>query len=423
MKEKSCVTVKMSFWGQVGLQEGTSVLGVEIQCLYDYGMLMMLFIFSYVSFSLLKMVFSSWHSSEYLESQWLEVVWTILPCFLLLMLGLPSIKLLYLMDELELPEATVKIIGHQWYWSYEYSDVFGSSYSYDSYMKAESSLEVGDYRLLDVDSRCVVATLLHMRGLVTSEDVIHSWAIPSAGIKADAIPGRINQIGLCFLYSGVFYGQCSELCGVNHSFMPICVEAVPVETFTDWIISNHMENFNDNAKSFTYMDYLYWVLKGVKTVGEYTVEILKKLALLYVWWFESVFYYGLYVPAEFAVKSSWSLTKWTFNMCVSFLKWAGWFAISPLDASVYGVKYVFSNICSGVWYVVTKPFEFSYWLTKSIVKGVFSLFKFSVFLVSCVLSSMSSFTDDGFKQVVMERVNLNTFKFLWIISNYYKEHR
>nr|AMX22415.1 cytochrome c oxidase subunit II [Unio delphinus] len=413
----------MSFWGQIGLQEGTSVLGVEIQSLYDHGMIVMVFVFSYVGFMLYKISISSLFSSEYLEKQWLEIVWTILPCGLLLLLGLPSIKLLYLMDELELPEATVKIIGHQWYWSYEYSDAFGSTYSFDSYLKANSGLEGGDYRLLEVDSRCVVATLLHMRGLVTSDDVVHSWAIPSASIKADAIPGRLNQIGLCFLYSGVFYGQCSELCGINHSFMPICVEAVPVEIFTDWIISNHKENSNNNTKNYTYLDYLYVLWKYVRMGGGVLADLVWKLIIIYVWWFETVFYYGLYVPAEFVVVSSWSLTKWTFNMCVSFVKWFGWFAVSPLDASVYAVKYVFWQVYSGVWYVVTKPFEFTHWLVKSIVKSILSLCKFSVFLVSGMLSSMSSFTDDGFKQVVMERVNLNTFKFLWIIQNYYKEHR
>nr|AHB12277.1 cytochrome c oxidase subunit II [Lamprotula tortuosa] len=402
----------MSFWGQVGLQEGTSVLGVEIQALYDYAMIIVILVSGYVGFSLLKMMTSKLFSVSYLEKQWLEVVWTVLPCGLLLSLGLPSIKLLYLMDELDFPEATIKIIGHQWYWSYEYSDSFGSSYSYDSYMKADSELE-GYYRLLEVGNRCVVATLLHMRGLVTSNDVIHSWAIPSASIKVDAIPGRINQIGLCFIYSGVFYGQCSELCGVNHSFMPICVEAVSVEVFGEWIISNY--NMNSNSISgYTAMGILLMLWKGSCYLG----DALLSAVHLYVWWFESVFYYGIYVPVEFVVKSSWSLTKWTASMCFSFIKWVGWFVVSPLDATIYGVTYVFESVCSGIWYTVTKPFEVTYWLIKSIIKGVFSLFKFSVFLLSSMISSMSSFTDDGFKEVVMERVNLNTFKFLWIISNY-----
>nr|AQM37783.1 cytochrome c oxidase subunit II [Unio crassus] len=412
----------MSFWGQVGLQESTSVLAVEVQSLYDHGMVVMLFVFSYVGFMMFKVSINGLFSSEYLEKQWLEVLWTIFPCVLLLLLGLPSIKLLYLMDELELPEATVKIIGHQWYWTYEYSDALGSTYSFDSYLKADSSLEMGDYRLLEVDSRCVVATLLHMRGLVTSDDVIHSWAIPSASIKADAIPGRLNQIGLCFLYSGVFYGQCSELCGVNHSFMPICVEAVPVEIFTDWIMANHEENRNNNAGN-TYLDYLFWLWKWGCKGGSVLVDVLYSLAYLYVWWFWAVLYYGLYVPTEFAVTTSWSFTKWTAGMCFSFIKWFGWFVVSPLDAGTYGVKYAFEQIYSGVWYVVTKPFEFSFWVVKSIVKSIFSLCKFSLFLISSMVSSMSSFTDDGFKQVVMERLNTNTSKFLWIIGNYYKEHR
>jgi len=114
-------------------------------------------------------------------------------------------------------------------------------------MESELKGERKRYRLLEVNNRCVVATLLHMQALVTSEDVVHSWAIPSASIKVDGIPGRVNQIGLCFIYAGVFYGQCRELCGVNHSYIPVCVEAVRVEVFTDWVIGNHKLNTNNNS--------------------------------------------------------------------------------------------------------------------------------------------------------------------------------
>nr|UWM10893.1 cytochrome c oxidase subunit II [Cuneopsis celtiformis] len=413
----------MSFWGQMGLQEGSTVLGVEVQALHDYAMIIMVCIFSYVGFSLFKVILNKFYSKEYLESQWLEVVWTILPCGLLLALGLPSIKLLYLMDELDLPEASVKVIGHQWYWSYEYSDSFGSSYSYDSYLKGDSELDEfeSDYRLLEVTNRCVVAASLHMRGLVTSDDVVHSWAIPSASIKVDAIPGRINQIGLCFLRTGVFYGQCSELCGINHSFMPVCVEAVSVEVFAKWIISNHENNSNNAGGGFS--------AKAVaKSIASFLIKVIilsGNLALrgveLYIWWFRQVIYYGICVPVEFVVKSSWSFTKWTGYMCLSFVQWMGWFLISPLDASVYAIRYVSWQTFSAVWFVVTKPFEFTFWLVKMIGNGGLSLFKFSVFLLSSVLSSLSSFTDDEFKKAVVERVNLNTSKFLWIIKNYYKD--
>nr|BAB62784.1 cytochrome c oxidase subunit 2 [Sinanodonta woodiana] len=249
----------MSLWGQVSLQEGTSVLGVEIQCLYDHAMMVMTMIFSFVSYMMLKILVNKYYCNNYKDNQLLETLWTIFPLSLLLILGFPSIKLLYLMDELELPEATVKVIGHQWYWSYEYSDVFGSDFSFDSYLSKEPKQGVlaVEYRMLEVDNRCVVACMLHMRALVSSDDVIHSWAIPSACIKVDAIPGRINQVGLCFLHSGVFYGQCSELCGVNHSFMPVCVEVVTVEVFTDWIIGNHLANSNNGD---------YWLLSGMKSV-------------------------------------------------------------------------------------------------------------------------------------------------------------
>nr|AIC07013.1 cytochrome c oxidase subunit II [Lamprotula gottschei] len=410
----------MSFWGPIPLQEGTSVLGVDIQGLYDHAMLIMVLVFTCVGFLMLKVMVNKFYSGQYLEKQWLEVVWTIFPCVLLLLLGLPSIKLLYLMDELELPEATVKIIGHQWYWSYEYSDSFESTYSYDSYMKADSELE-GGYRLLDVNNRCVIAALLHMRGLVTSDDVIHSWAIPSASIKVDAIPGRINQIGLCFLYPGVFYGQCSELCGVNHSFMPICVEALSVEVFAKWIIGNHKNNSNNaGGDDWAVKSILSKILKGAIRVGVYLFYTVCYGVDLYVWWFKSVFRYGLYEPIKFFVKGSWDITQWIGAKCVSLLKWMGWFVVSPLDASLYGIWYVFEQAYSGVWFVVTKPFEFTFWVVKSVTNGIFFLFKFSVSVIGYALSSMSSFTDDGFKEVVMERVNLNTFKFLWIIQDYFK---
>ena len=412
----------MSFWGQIGLQEGTRVLGVEIQALHDYGIIIMVGIFSFVGFMLFKVLVSKYFSVEYLQSQWLEVVWTILPCGLLLMLGLPSIKLLYLMDELELPEGTVKIVGHQWYWRYEYSDSFGGNYRYDSYI-ARGSESRGDYRLLEVSNRCVVAAILHMRGLVTSDDVIHSWAMPSASIKADAIPGRINQIGLCFIRSGVFYGECRELCGINHSFIPICVEAVSVEVFTMWIVSNHESNLNKSNRINKALLALRLIYDVFSRMWASVRSVARKLIYLYYWWFKNVFYYGLYVPAEFCVKRGWRLLKWGSGMCLSFIKWAGWFLVSPLDASLYAVTYTFGQVCRGIWYVVTKPIEFTCWSVKSVIKGIRSLFRFSVFLIRSVVRSISRFTDDGFKEVVMERVNLNTFKFLWLLQDYYKNRR
>lgn len=169
------------------------------------------------------------------EGQTIETVWTILPAVILVFLGLPSLRLLYLLDEVGEPGLTVKRIGHQWYWSYEYSDFL--NISFDSYIVPTDELELGDYRLLEVDHRVVLPSLIDIRVLVGSADVIHSWTVPSLGVKVDAIPGRLNQLRFHISHSGVFYGQCSEICGANHSFMPIVVESIPVKNFINWVVS------------------------------------------------------------------------------------------------------------------------------------------------------------------------------------------
>lgn len=144
------------------------------------------------------------------------------------------------MDEIINPAMTIKAIGHQWYWSYEYSDYQTKgidTISFDSYMIPEEDLEIGQLRLLEVDNRVVVPTHTHVRVLVTSTDVLHSWAVPSLGVKVDAVPGRLNQLSFFVQREGLYYGQCSELCGVNHGFMPIVVEAVSLNDYIDWVYS------------------------------------------------------------------------------------------------------------------------------------------------------------------------------------------
>jgi cytochrome c oxidase subunit 2 len=168
----------------------------------------------------------------------LEIVWTILPVFVLIAIAVPSFALLYSIDELIEPTLTVKIIGHQWYWSYEYSDYEEGDLMFDSYMLTEEDLEPGQLRLLDVDRKLWLPTFTHIRLLVTASDVIHSWAVPSFGVKMDCLPGRLNQVSLFIKREGVFYGQCSELCGVNHGFMPIAVKAVPIDLFNFWVSYN-----------------------------------------------------------------------------------------------------------------------------------------------------------------------------------------
>jgi len=167
----------------------------------------------------------------------LEIVWTVTPALILIVIAIPSFALLYSMDELIDPAITIKAIGHQWYWSYEYSDYRYNTINFDSYMIPEEDLEEGQLRLLEVDNRIIVPTDTHIRVLTTSTDVIHSWAVPSLGVKVDAVPGRLNQASMYIQREGVYYGQCSEICGVNHGFMPIVVQAVSTYDYLIWAYS------------------------------------------------------------------------------------------------------------------------------------------------------------------------------------------
>jgi cytochrome c oxidase subunit 2 len=156
----------------------------------------------------------------------------------LIAIAFPSFRLLYLLDEVISPTLTIKIVGHQWYWSYEYSDFITDndhSIDFDSYMIPDSDLELGQFRLLDVDNRLIIPVDCHIRFIVTGADVIHSYAVPSLGLKLDAVPGRLNQVSFLAERPGTFFGQCSEICGVWHGFMPIVVEAVPSADFLVWI--------------------------------------------------------------------------------------------------------------------------------------------------------------------------------------------
>lgn len=189
----------------------------------------------------------------------IELIWTIIPMIIIIFLAIPSFILLYSIDEVNTAKLTIKVLGYQWYWTYEYAhtyiypliewDYFKDSYGYmevkyheyikyDSIMINENDLPLGSHRLLMVDRALILPVNTHIRVLVTAMDVLHSWAIPSFGVKIDAVPGRINQIGLFIKRIGVFYGQCSELCGINHGFMPIMVKVILYEDFKKWFYSS-----------------------------------------------------------------------------------------------------------------------------------------------------------------------------------------
>nr|YP_010148076.1 cytochrome c oxidase subunit II [Potamilus streckersoni]QQV68442.1 cytochrome c oxidase subunit 2 [Potamilus streckersoni]UUA64274.1 cytochrome c oxidase subunit 2 [Potamilus streckersoni] len=225
----------MSFWGQLGFQDSFSGLGFELAFFHDHAMFVLVLVSSFVGYMMICLLKSSLSSRFIVEAQSLEAAWTVAPGLLLLVLTVPSIRLLYLLDEVVGPMVSVKAIGHQWYWSYEFGD--GTDLiSFDSYMMSGGDESSGGYRLLEVDNRCVLPYGVNSRILVGSADVIHAWALPSVGVKVDAVPGRINQLGVYLMSSGVMYGQCSEICGLNHSFMPIGLESVSPKVFYHWLV-------------------------------------------------------------------------------------------------------------------------------------------------------------------------------------------
>lgn len=171
------------------------------------------------------------------DSHVLETIWTVVPMLILVFMAFPSLFLLYLMEDEISPSISVKVIGHQWYWEYEVSNSW-FNYSFDSYMlqdMARRSVGFPVFHALDVDNRLVLPTKVSLLFLITSSDVLHSWTVPSLGVKADAIPGRLNYISSISFYSGVFYGQCREICGSNHSYIPIVLEFVPVRIFLNCV--------------------------------------------------------------------------------------------------------------------------------------------------------------------------------------------
>jgi len=162
-----------------------------------------------------------------------EVVWTVVPVLILVVIAIPSLRILYYSDRVESADMTLKAIGHQWYWSYEYPD--NGNFTFDALLKPKEELAAGEPYLLATDNHVVLPVQTTIRVLITADDVIHSWAVPSFGVKRDAVPGRINESWIRIEREGIYYGQCSELCGKDHGFMPITVEAVSKEKFEQWV--------------------------------------------------------------------------------------------------------------------------------------------------------------------------------------------
>lgn len=226
----------------ISLQDAATPNQEGIHELYDiimFNLIVILMLVSYILFVIVKDFKNNKMAYKYMvHGQVLEIVWTIFPAVVLLYISYPSFTLLYVLDEVLTPSMTIKVVGLQWYWKYEYSDFIldtGETIEYESYVIPDDMLEEGQLRLLDTDTSIVVPVDTHIRFVVTSNDVIHCFTIPSLGFKVDATPGRLNQVSALIQREGVYYGQCSELCGVNHGFMPIKLECVSVNEFIDWL--------------------------------------------------------------------------------------------------------------------------------------------------------------------------------------------
>jgi len=229
--------LKIPLYSAINFQNAASPLIEELVLFHDHTITVLILITVIIRYNLISLSINKSFNKDIIESQPLELFWTITPTFILILIGIPSIRLLYILDEVFNPLLTIKVLGHQWYWSYEYSDF--QNIEFDSFITQPSlNNKPNLIRLIDVDNRIVIPINCQTRTLVSAADVIHAWTIPALGIKVDAIPGRLNQLNFLISRPGLFYGQCSEICGANHSFMPIVLERSSSSAFIKWIKSN-----------------------------------------------------------------------------------------------------------------------------------------------------------------------------------------
>nr|BAB46942.1 cytochrome oxidase II [Nipponoluciola cruciata]BAB46943.1 cytochrome oxidase II [Nipponoluciola cruciata]BAB46944.1 cytochrome oxidase II [Nipponoluciola cruciata]BAB46945.1 cytochrome oxidase II [Nipponoluciola cruciata]BAB46946.1 cytochrome oxidase II [Nipponoluciola cruciata] len=223
----------MATWLNLNSQDSISPLMEQLTFFHDHTMMILVMITLIVLYIMLSVMINKYVNRLLLEGQMIELIWTIAPGVTLIFIALPSLQLLYLLDEINCPLVSIKSMGHQWYWSYELSDF--KKAEFDSYMIPSNEQKLYSFRLLEVDNRLVLPVNTQIRMMVSSSDVIHSWTIPSSSVKIDATPGRLNQTTFFMNRIGVFFGQCSEICGTNHSFMPIVVESVLPKYFISWV--------------------------------------------------------------------------------------------------------------------------------------------------------------------------------------------
>lgn len=224
----------MAIWGQLNLQEGIRTIIELINYFHDYIILILLLILTFVTYVFCYVIVEKRVDKYTIDSHFVETVWTVVPMFILLFMAFPSLYLLYLIEDISNSSLTVKVVGHQWYWEYQYRNSW-FEYSFDSYIVYDYSSPL--FYALDVDNRLVLPTITNILFLITSADVLHSWTVPTLGIKADAIPGRLNFLSTSTMFSGVYYGQCREICGSNHRYMPIVLEFIPIKEYLEYISS------------------------------------------------------------------------------------------------------------------------------------------------------------------------------------------
>nr|YP_009917407.1 cytochrome c oxidase subunit II [Amblyomma ovale]QLF99606.1 cytochrome c oxidase subunit II [Amblyomma ovale]QLF99619.1 cytochrome c oxidase subunit II [Amblyomma ovale] len=222
----------MMTWAQYSFPDMNSPIMEQMAFFHDHSMMIIISITIISMYMIIDIMINSLTSRSLTEGQEIEIIWTMIPAVTLIFIAVPSLHLLYLTDEIFNAQTTIKIIGHQWYWSYEYSDF---NKEFDSFLIPESELNLNSFRLLETDNNLLIPFNTMTKFLVTSADVIHSWTIPSLGMKMDAVPGRLNQTFSIANRPGLFFGQCSEICGANHSFMPISMEVTKMKNFIKFL--------------------------------------------------------------------------------------------------------------------------------------------------------------------------------------------
>jgi cytochrome c oxidase subunit 2 len=239
---------------QLGFQEAATPVKHRIEGLHDILLVVITCISAFVMVLLVYVMlrFNSRSNpvpSRTAHNTWIEVAWTVVPILILFGIAIPSMKLMFYMDKTQDAQMTIKVTGHQWYWSYEYP-VY-DNVGFDSNLIPEDQLKDGQKRLLDVDNRLVVPVGTNVRVLIAGSDVMHSWFIPSFGVQMYAVVGRLNETWFNVDKEGVYYGQCNQICGVNHAFMPIVVEAMSKPDFDKWITAKKAAAHNDKAPAET----------------------------------------------------------------------------------------------------------------------------------------------------------------------------